>query len=99
MPAVNATAVVIWKRRFRRLYRADVAGLKTLAGTIAGEAGELVTVVAAGMEGANATGVVTGNKLEMLAAAEELIEELDPPAPPASVRSRVWSPDYRGAQP
>ena len=77
MPDLNRPNVEAWKRRFRRVYAANLAGLKTLSDTIAGEAGEMVTFTMASMEGGQASGVGTGNKIEMLTAAEEVISELD----------------------
>jgi len=81
MPEVSRVNIDVWKRRFRRKYASNLAGLSTLSDEIASEAGEVVTITATNMEGGSGSGVVTGNKLEMLAAVEELLSELDPSAP------------------
>ncbi len=65
----------VWKANFRRTK--NVAELRALATSLASDAGEVVTITGTGMEGGNASGAVTGNKLEMLAAVEELLLELD----------------------
>lgn len=84
MPDLNSARVATWKQRFRRKYATDLPGLRTLSDTIAAEAGEVVTITSTSMEGGAGAGVVTGNKLEMLAAVEDVLLELDPalPAPP-----------------
>lgn len=74
---LNRPNVDVWRLRFRRIYSADLPGLRTLSDQIASEAGEMVTITSTQMEGSAGAGVVTGNKLEMLAAAEELLLELD----------------------
>lgn len=99
MPEVSRTQIEIWKRRFRRKFTENVEGLETLSDQIAAEAGEVVTFTSTSEDGESAGGVVTGNKLEMLAAVEELIFELDPPETPPPAYSRVIMPDYRMANP
>lgn len=100
MPAVNTQAVAVWKRRFRRVYASDLPALVALSDEVAAEAGETVSITSASLADGATAGVVTGNKLEMLAAIEEVITELspaEPEAPSARVQSRVWSPDFRTA--
>ncbi|XHR27540.1 MAG: hypothetical protein ACFUZC_16540 [Chthoniobacteraceae bacterium] len=77
MPTINRSNVEVWKRNFRRKYSGDLPTLRTLADTISAEAGEMVTITQSQFEGGSGTGIVTGNKLEMLAAVEELLAELD----------------------
>lgn len=89
MPEINLANVEVWKRRFRRKYATDVEGLKTLSDQIASEAGEVVTITQSNMEGGSASGVITGNKLEMLAAAEDIIAELDNTTPQEVARGLV----------
>lgn len=99
MSAISRPNVEIWKRRFRRLYAADLPGLKALSDQIAAEAGETVTITRSVEDGNQTEGMVTGNKLEMLNAAEELITELDTAAPLPRSYSRVIIPDFSCAQP
>jgi hypothetical protein len=73
----NRANVEVWKRRFRRKFAANLSGLQSLADEIAADASESVTFTTTSLEGGNAAGVITGNKMEMLAAAEELISEMD----------------------
>jgi hypothetical protein len=89
MPDINRPNVDVWRSRFRRLYSADLAALEALSDTLAAEAGELVTITSTQMEGSAGSGVITGNKLEMLAAVEELLQELSPTAPVVPARGIV----------
>jgi hypothetical protein len=87
---LNRANVEVWKRRFLRLYSANLAGLKTLADSFASEASETVTLTNFGEDGQSGGGIITGNKMELLAAAEELIEELETqPAPQPTARGLV----------
>lgn len=97
MAEISRVNVEVWKRNFRRKY--DVPGLRTLADSIASEAGELVTITSSSLEGGSGSGVVTGNKLEMLAAAEELLGELDATAATAAGNAqplRMIYPQFSG---
>lgn len=75
MAEISRTNMLVWKANFRRTK--SVVELRALATSLAADAGETVTITATGMDGGNASGAVTGNKLEMLAAVEELLSELD----------------------
>lgn len=77
MPEISRVNVEVWKMRLGRKYATDLPGLKTLSDSIAAEASEVVTITGSGMDGGNANGVITGNKLEMLSACEELIRARD----------------------
>lgn len=99
MSEVSRPNIEIWKRRFRRLYSADLAALETLSDQIAAEAGETITINRSQEDGNVTEGILTGNKLEMLGAAEELITELDTAAPLPPSRSRCIIPDFSCARP
>lgn len=100
MPEISRANVETWKLRFRRKYPvAQVAALRTLADTIADEAGEVVTITSSNMEGGSASGQITGNKLEMLTAAEELLADPLYLAGITSKRPRVWAPDFSRSAP
>ena len=77
MPSASPQNIAIWKRRFRRKYASDVAGLKALADQLAAEAAETVSLTNFNEDGQSGGGVVTGNKMEMMEAAELVIAELD----------------------
>jgi len=95
MPEISRLNVEVWKKHFRRTYTA--AELKTQAEAIAAEAGEMVTITQTGIEGTTGTGTVTGNKLEMLAAVEDLLAEIDAPsARAAAAPVRVIYPTFTG---
>ena len=71
MAEISRMNMQVWKANFRRTK--TVVELRALANSLAADAGETVTITATGMDGGNASGSVTGNKLEMLAAVEELL--------------------------
>lgn len=102
---VSRENVDLWKKRFFRKHTAagvvDVTALRALSDNVAAEAGELVTIIGTTMEGGGGTGQVTGNKMEMLMAVEELLENHDPEAATAEqpIRSRLISPDFSCATP
>ena len=48
----------------------------------------MVTITNLGFEGATGSGTLTGNKLEMLRAVEELLAELDPAAASAALSAQ-----------
>ena len=102
MAQINRTAIEIWKMRFRRLYSATEELRATLAALTtewASDAAELVTFTQAQMEGGGASGQITGNRLEVLAAAEELLMDplflagINAPLP------RTIQPDYTLCRP
>lgn len=101
----SRTNVEIWKSRFLRKYTAsgvtDVTSLRTLSDEIAAEAGEMITINQTGMEAGSGAGILTGNKMEMLMAVEELLAATDPDAATAQqpLRSRWVSPDFRFCTP
>lgn len=101
MAQLNRTAVEVWKMRFRRLYT-GAGGADTLAALTtdwAADASETVSFTQTTLEGGSAAGVVTGNRLELLMAAEELLCDpmfvagVNQPAP------RVIQPDYSLCRP
>jgi hypothetical protein len=75
MAEISQTNVQVWKKTFRRTK--TVSELRSLATALASEAAEVVTITSTSMEGGAAAGTVTGNKLELLAAVEELLAEQD----------------------
>jgi len=99
MPEPSRTAVEIWKTRFRRKFATDTAGLATFADSIAGDAAEVVTFTSTSEDGSAASGVITGNKLELLSAAEELLADPLFMAGIAQPRRRLISPDYTRCSP
>ena len=80
---INRFNVDTWKMDFRVRVGSDnaVANLQTLRADISAEAGELISVSSTGFEGGSGSGVVTGNKMEMLRAVNELLAEIDPASP------------------
>ena len=99
MPEISRSAVDVWVRRFRRIYASNTTALATLADTVAGDAAEFVTFTSTSEDGSAASGVITGNKLEILAAAEELLADALFMAGITQPRPRVITPDFRGARP
>lgn len=100
---VSRTNVDVWKKRFLRTNTVDgetnFTALGTLSDAVANEAGELITINSANMEGGGGSGILTGNKMEMLMALEELLEQ-DPNGPITPVnRSRLVTPDFSLCQP
>ncbi len=82
----SADRISAAKRYLRRKYATNLAGLKTLADTVAGGAFESVTITGSGYEGGNDTGQITFEPMEYLAALEEIIAEMDSTVPqPASM--------------
>jgi hypothetical protein len=73
--------VAVAKRYLRRKYADDVEGLKALAESVAVGAFTSVTITGNGYEGGSATGQITFEPLEYLAAVEGVIAELDEDAP------------------
>lgn len=98
MPVINRSHVEVWKSRFRRKYAADTAALGTLCDEIAAEAGEMVTFTSTSEDGESAGAVVTGNKMEMLAACEELLGDPLFMAGLTQPRPRILQPDFSRAQ-
>ena len=99
MPSFNRSAVEVWKLRFRRLYTGNSAALAALTADWASDASEVVSFTSVNLEGGAASGVVTGNRLELLAAAEELLAD---PVFLAGVNAqapRVIIPDFSACQP
>lgn len=82
MAEISPEKVKVWKANFRRTK--TVVELRALATLLAAEAGEKVTITATGMDGGNASGVITGNPMEMLTAVEDLLAELDTDAAAAA---------------
>jgi hypothetical protein len=99
MPSLSRPNVAVWKLRFRRKYLSNPAALETLSDEVAGEAGEMVTFTSHSEDGSSAGAVVTGNKLEMLAAIEELLDDSRFMSGIAEQRSRVWAPDFSQSTP
>lgn len=97
--AANRANIEIWKTRLRRKFAVDLAGLAALADAAADEAGEVVTFTQTTVEGGSAAGVVTGNKLEIMAAAEELLADPLFSAGITARRPRVIIPDFRTSSP
>ena len=91
MADINPARVDIWRRRFARKYKDNLAGLKTLSDSLAVEAEDVVTLTNFNEDGQAGGGQVTGNKMEMLAAAEDVIAEMDDTAPVARARGLVMS--------
>lgn len=99
MPEPSRANITTWKLRFRRKYAGDVAGLTTLADELAAEAGEFVTFTSTTEEGQSASGVITGNKMEMLTAAEELLGDPLFTAGISQPRPRIMIPDFSQSRP
>jgi hypothetical protein len=85
---INRLNVDTWKLNFRRVTGGDPGQLTTLSTAIAAEAGELISVSNLGFEGSTGSGVITGNKIEMLRAVEELLAELDAAAASAAAAAQ-----------
>lgn len=73
--------------------------LAALADVWAADAAETVSFTSASIEGGTASGVITGNRLELLQAAEELLTEPLFLAGINAQPSRAWSPDYSLCRP
>ena len=99
MPEISRAAVDVWIRRFRRIYATNTAGLATLADTAAADAAEYVTFTSTSEDGSSAAGVITGNRLEILAAAEELLGDALFMAGISQPRSRMIAPDFSRSWP
>ncbi len=94
MAEISRVNVEVWKMRLGRKYATDLPGLKTLSDAIAADASEVVTITATGMDGGNASGAITGNKLEMLSACEELIRARDTGADGSDTPLRMIYPTF-----
>ncbi len=83
---INRFNVDTWKMDFRAgtAGAGQLASLKTLRGEISAEAGEMVSITSTAFEGGSGSAAITGNKMEMLRAVNELLSELDPNSPNAA---------------
>jgi hypothetical protein len=86
------------KSYLRRKFSADIPGLKAYADEVFGSATDEITVTTTSFEGGSVGGIPTFNKMTLLGAIEEVIEELDPTFV-VPWRSRVVLPDYRFSSP
>jgi hypothetical protein len=77
------------KLYLRRTYAANVAGLKTLANTIAADAFEAVTLTGQSFEGSSHTGQLVFARIDYLRACEELILELDTALPRPVIQTQA----------
>ncbi len=93
----SSTSILVYKDGLRFLYAADIPGLRALITELMAPTGpvqEGVMVTQLSHEGGQASGQVVLKALEKLAAAMDLLRELDPdnvPALPASTRYGDWS--------
>ena len=100
--ALSRTAVEVWKMRFRRLYAATPelrAALDALTAAWAADAAETVSFTQTTLEGGMASGIITGNRLELLMAAEELLADPMFLAGISQAPSRMVIPDYTFCRP
>lgn len=74
-PAAQKDAL---RRHLRRKYQHDLDGLRTLCDELALKGMEPVTITSLSSEGGSSAGAVTVQPLLLLAAAEEVLAELDP---------------------
>lgn len=98
MPALDQVSIGIWVQRFRRIYNGRAAELAAFSNAVAEDAAEVVTINRTSLEGQSSEGAITGNKMEILAACEQLLADttFNPDAiRPAVARSRVILPDFR----
>ena len=89
----DASKLETIKQYLRRKYASDLAGLKTLADTIAASATESVTLTGQTFEGSSHQGVLVFASIDYLAAIEAVIMEIDPSPviPPPSNTHAAWS--------
>ncbi len=99
MPDLNRNNVATWKLRLRRKFATDTAGLATLSDSIAAEAAEFVTFTSTSEDGSSAAGVITGNKMEILTAIEELLGDQLFMAGVTQPASRMSIPDFSQCSP
>ena len=101
MASVDRQNIEAWKLRFRRKFTGaeGIAALDALSDTWAADAAEVVTFTSGTMEGGQASGMLTGNKMEVLTAAEELLSDPLFLAGITAPMPRVIQPDYRLCQP
>lgn len=90
---MNIDRISVAKKYLSRKY--SLAELKDLADTVATSAFEAVTITGAGFEAGSSSGQITFEKMEYLAALEELIESLDTDLTPPT-RSMVVHTDRSG---
>lgn len=80
----DADRIETYKGYLRRIYAADIEGLRDLVNTLGAAASAPVVVTATGFEGEQSSGQLVLEPMAQLNAALAVLDELDPPTTPTT---------------